>query len=172
MKKILLASFVAINLFGLTLEDRVKQLEKRVGELEKQLHITQKTQSKIVEQGVMYPKCDKLKIENYSYKLKNFGFYKGYDLTFNFKNNYKKGIKKFDVIVKFIDSDDTLLLQDELIRKNLNLKPNQMEVIKDSYLIEDDLSPYLATTSKNQIKFEVKSLSIEFEDGTEIKCYK
>jgi len=175
MKKILLLTLFIFNLFGLSLEDRVEQLEKRVGDLEQQLHKTQKTQSKIVEnveKGVIVPKCDKLTIETYSYKLKDMGFYKGYDFSFNFKNGYKKEIQNFEVIIQFIDNDDVLLVQDDLIKNNVNIKFNQTKKITDSYLIDDDLASYLATTPKEKIKLKIKPLTIKFKDGTKLKCYK
>jgi len=155
--------------------ERVIQLEKRVGELEKQLHKTQTTQLTIVEnvkQGMITPQCNKLTIEKYLYKLKNMGFYKGYDFKFYVKNGYKKQIKSFDIIVQLIDNDDVLLVQDHLIKNNVNIEFNQTKEISDYYLIDDDLAPYLATTPKNQIKLKIKPLLIKFKDGTELKCYK
>jgi len=192
MKKIILALLVVSGLFALTsdqkldlilnklgdINNKVDNIDKRVDVLEKKVNKTEKTQKKIITQQTDISKnveksrvmsCGKLKIVSFDYKSATFGLDKGYNLYFKIKNNYKKSIAHLNLMIGFVDNEDTTLVQEHLI-KDTNIEPKTIASIKDTYIINDDLAKYLATTSKKNIHLDLKPLFIKFSDGSRVKC--
>ena len=183
MKKLLLVAGIVGSLFASTLEQRVEALEKRVTALENRLNQTENVQKTIVKKQQTIAKtqkvlvseprimtCGKVKIVGFNYKSEDVGLDKGYALTFNIKNEYNKTVKGVDIMIGMVDNDDDTLVKEHLIKDNLNIAPKNVEVVKDTYIITDDMGKYLATTPKNQIKLDVKPLKVVFSDGSKVKC--
>jgi len=180
MKKLLLAGIVLSgSLFASSLEDRVNSLEKRVTQLEQKLNKTEQVQQKIVKKQenlvvnvaqTRTMSCAKIKIVGFDYQNTNIGLDKGYKFTFNIKNEYNKTITNLNVMIGMIDDEDNTLVQEHLIKDELNIKPKQTVRVIDTYIINDDLASYLGETPKSKIKLDVKPLKIKFSDGTTLKC--
>ena len=187
MKKIVISGLVlATTLFGSSLEDRVSNLEhlvnilnNKVNVLEQKLQKTENEQQKIVkkQQNLVVNvsqsrvmSCGKIKIVGFDYKNVTIGLDKGYEFTFNIKNEYNKTITNINVMIGMVDDEDDTLVQEHLIKDDLNIAPNSVAVVKDSYVINDDLAVYLGETPKSKIKLDVKPLKIKFSDGTTVKC--
>jgi len=192
MKKIILALLVVSGLFALTTDEKfnlilnkldgintkVNKIDTRVNSLEEKVNKTQKAQKKLITQQKTISKnveksqivsCGKLKIVNFNYTPATFGLEKGYKLSFDIKNNYKKTISHLNMMIGFVDKDDETLVQEHLI-KDTNIASNKTANINDSYFINDDLGKYLATTSKKEIHLETRPLFIKFNDGSRVKC--
>jgi len=193
LKKLLLASLlVGSSLFALTTDQKfdlilnkldgintkVNKIDTRVNKLEEKVNKTEKAQKEIqskqnsmskVVKAVKEVSCRNLKIVDFNYQYSTFGLEKGYKLSFDMKNNYKKTITHINSMIAFVDKDDETLVQEHLI-KDVNIAPKQTSDVKDTYFINDDLAGYLATTSKKDIHLEVKPLFIKFSDGSKVKC--
>ena len=173
MKKLLLAGFVLTSsLFATSLEDRVNALEKRVNALEKKLNIVNKKQKElkkdIVENSI--PKCNKLKIKNYSFKYINNVLVKSYNFKYVLENDYNKTVKYVYARISYIDKDKVQMVED-YIKKSIRIEPHQQVTIKTNYLIDEgSLSETLKDTPKKDIKIEFKPFEIDFEDGQTLKC--
>ena len=180
MKKLLLAGLVlSSSLFASSLEDRVNALEKRVAQLEQKLNKTEEVQQRIVKKQenlvvnvaqTRTMSCAKIKIVGFDYQNISIGLDKGYKLTFNIKNDYNKTITDLNVMIGMVDNEDDTLVQEHLIKDNLNIAPKQTITLTDTYVINDDLAAYLGDTPKSQIKLDVRPLKIKFSDGTTLKC--
>jgi len=172
MKKIILLGVLFSAVFATSLEDRVKLLEEKVSKLEKKLNIVDNSQKKIVKNinDSFVPKCNKLKLVDYSYKYEDSGFFKSYNFNYQIKNEYKKPVVYIYAGVNFIDDEGTELLEN-YIKKHITIKPNEIKTIKSNYLIQaDSLAEYFKDTPKNELKVEFKIFKIKFSDGKEIKC--
>jgi len=172
MKKIFLGVIFITSLFSMSIEEKVKLLEQRVSKLEQVVFDLNKTQ-KIIKKNQSKKnvnKCNGIKIVDFDYKNIMIGLDKGYLLSFKIKNNYKNNIQNLNIIIDIIDKDDNTLVQEHLIKKNVNIKSQQLKTVTDRYVINDDLSIYLGKTSKKDIKLNVKPLSISLENGEIIKC--
>lgn len=177
MKRLFLIGIITTGLFANSLEDRVKILEQKVAKLEQVVYDLNKTQKviqkdtkKTLKIAKAVNKCNGLKIVDFDYKSTTIGLDKGYILTFKIKNNYKSAIKNVDVMIGMIDNEDTTLVQEHLIKENVNIEPNKTKIVTDKYLINDDLSKYLAQTPKKDIRLNVQPLSIILKNGQIIKC--
>ena len=180
MKKLLIAGLVlSSSLFASSLEDRVSALEKRVQQLENRLNKTENVQEKIVKKQknlvvnvaqTRVMSCAKIKIVAFDYQKENIGLDKGYKLTFDIKNEYNKTIQNLNIMIGLVDNENDTLVQEHLIKDNVNISPKQTKQIIDTYIINDDLSSYLGDTPKNKIKLDVVPLKIKFSDGTILKC--
>ena len=180
MKKLLLAGIIlSSSLFASSLEDRVDSLEKRVQQLENRLNKTETTQQNIVKKQenlvvnvsqTRTMSCAKIKIVAFDYQNTYIGLDKGYKLSFDIKNEYNKTIKDLDVMIGMMDKEDDTLVQEHLIKDNVNILPKQTKTVVDTYTINDDLATYLGETPKSEIKLDVKPLKIKFSDGTSVKC--
>jgi len=180
MKKLLMVGlFLGSSLFASSLEDRVNALEKRVQQLENRLNKTETTQQNIVKKQknlvvnvaqTRVMSCGKIKIVAFNYSNVDIGLDKGYKFTFDIKNDYNKTITNLNIMIGMIDNEDDTLVQEHLIKDNLNIAPKATKQLTDDYVINDDLASYLGETPKSQIKLDVKPLNIKFNDGTTIKC--
>jgi len=179
MKKIVLAGLVlGSSLFATTLEDRVNILENKVQKLENRLNITEDVQEKIVKKqkklvvNVAQTRrisCGNIKIVDFDFRNIMIGLDKGYAFDFNIKNDYNKTITKLNVMIGMSDDEDTLV-QEHLIKDDLNIAPKQTVKLKDTYIINDDIANYLGETPKDKVKLDVVPLTIKFSDGTALKC--
>jgi len=180
MKKIVIAGLVLVSsVFASSLEDRVQSLEKRVQQLESRLNKTENVQQNIVKKQqtlvvnvaqTRVLSCGKVKVVGFDFSSTTIGLDKGYQFTFKIKNEYNKTIQNLNMMIGMIDNEDDTLVQEHLIKENLNIAPKTVAEVKDTYVINDDLAPYLAETPKDKIKLDVRPLKIKFTDGTTVKC--
>jgi len=174
MNKILVVGILATGLLASSLEERVKILEQKVAKLEQvvfDLNKTQKVIQKTTKKTIQIAnRCNGIKIVDFDYKSIMIGLDKGYKLTFKIKNNYKATIRNLDVMISMIDNEDNTLIQEHLIKNGVNIHSNSIKVLRDKYVINDDLSAYLGKTSKKDIRLDVKPLSISLDNGETIKC--
>jgi hypothetical protein len=178
MKKLLIL-LVSSLAFGLSLEDRVSQLEKEVKLLKEQISKINSSQKELktfknnvqkeIQKGVLLT-CQNLKLTDFKYRY-NDGFYKTYDLFYTIKNNYKKEIKFIKAYITIKDKEDDTLIED-FIKRDVSLKPNKTVTIKTNYTIdfEAGLSQYLKTTPLKNLDLIFKPSVIIFKDNTKIKC--
>jgi outer membrane murein-binding lipoprotein Lpp len=203
MKKIILALLLVSGLFALTtdqkfdlilnklnnidtkvnkVDSKVNTLNKRVDKIEEKVNKTEQAQKKIemkqqkIAKNVTEVKarsCDNIKVVDFNYKPASRGLDEGFKLGFKLQNKYKKTIKNINMIINFRDGDDNNLLDESLIKNNLNIKPNSTKYVTDFYdvtLMGNELAKYLPQTPKKDIHLEVKPLYIKFTDGSVVRC--
>jgi len=193
MKKIILALFLAVSgLFALTtdqkfdlilnklnnIDTKVNNIDKRVDKLEEKVNKTEKTQKDILNKQLSISKnveksqiisCGKIKILDFNYAPIKIGLDDGYKFNFTIQNNYSKTIKHLNMMIGFVDNEDNTLVQEHLI-KDTTIEPTKTKKITDTYVINDDMATYLATTPKKDIHLDIKPLYIKFSDGSRVKC--
>jgi len=172
MKKIFLGMIFITGLFSMSIEEKVKLLEQRVSKLEQVVFDLNKTQNVIkkTQSKKVINKCNGIKIIDFDYKNIMIGLDKGYLLSFKVKNNYSTEIQDIDVMISMIDNEDNTLIKEHLLKNGVSIKPNQIKIVNDKYIINDDLATYLGKTSKKDIILNVKPISITLSNGEIIKC--
>ena len=183
MRKILLLVFSALLLFGASNQDIEKKLDylmQRMNKMEKQLNskdqeikeLKQEVKKQKIEtkKEFMVNSCDKIEIENFTYKYDD-TLLPYYDLTYTLTNTYPYDITYISGKINVQDIEDDIKIFTDFANKKIFIGKNGGKVvIHKKHSITGELDKVLKDESANNIKVTFSPSNITFKNGKKISC--